>query len=238
MKLLDYCLLVCLFAMRVQPKPQITKLFPVEELLAYQQQANNITRPLVDRFLRKLRTTYDLVFHQPDNTSHVEKILTKSVPGPDLRTLRLFWANQIKQDNYTDLKYPNDTFLDHVKSLLVPKDHENNRNASGLQKDSSLETKSTIKASGTSGSHASSNRTRTLLNNRLNDVQSLGLLELQNEEVPYAKSEVEIVTPVTTIKLSTTVGQHLIDWLGSIFGLTYSIYAKLSAGACSNKTTH
>lgn len=224
-----------LFVMRVQPKPQITKLFPVEELLAYQQQANNITKPLVDKFLGKLRTTYDLVFRQSDNTSYVEKILAKSAPSPDLHSLRLFWANQIKQDNYTDLKYPNNTFLEHVKSLSIPKDYENKQNASGLQKESS-EVKSTINANRNNGSP---NKTKTLHNDRLNDVQPLGLLELQNEEEPEAKTEVEIVTPGTTIRLSTTVGQHLIEWLGSIFGLTYSIYSKLSTAVCGHeKTTH
>ncbi|XP_032683490.1 uncharacterized protein LOC116849929 [Odontomachus brunneus] len=237
MKLLEsYCLLVCLFATRVQPRPQITKLFPVEELLAYHEQANNITKPLVDKFLGKLRTTYDLIFRQAGNTS-LEKILTKS--ASDLQSLRLHWANQINQGNYTDLKYPNDTFLDHVKSLSIPKHHENQRNASGLQKDSSVKIKSTIERNGNNRNLASSSKTKTLNDNRLNDVQPLGLLELQDEEVPDARADVEIVTPGTTIRLSTTVGQQLIEWLGSIFGLTYSIYTKLSSAACGHeKATH
>lgn len=206
----------------------------MEELLAYHQQANNITKPLVDKFLEKLRTTYDLVFRQAGNTSHVEKILTKG--ASDLQSLKLHWANQINQVNFTDLKYPNDTFLDHVKSLSIPKNHENQRNASGLQKDSSVKVKSTIERNGNNGNLASSNRTKTLNDNRLNDVQPL---ELQDEEVPDARADVEIVTPGTTIRLSTTVGQHLIEWLGSIVGLTYNIYTKLSSAACGHeKATH
>lgn len=224
--------------MKVQPKPQITKLFPVEELSAYHQQANNITKPLVDKFLGKLRTTYDLVFRQPGNISHVEKILTKSTSSPDLQSLRVLWADQINQNNYTDLKYPNDTFLDHVKSLSIPK-NQNQRNVSDLQKELSIELNSTIERNGNNESLASSNQTKTLNDNPLNDIQSLELLELQDEKVPHVETEVEIVTPGTTIRLSTTLGQHLIEWLGSIFGLTYSIYAKLSAAACGHENaTH
>lgn len=215
----------------MQSKSQITKLFPVEELLAYHQQAHNITKPLVDKFLGKLRTTYDLVFRQFDNTSRAEKILMKG--APDLQALRQFWANQIKQDNFTDLKYPNDTFLDHVKSLSTPKDPEN---TSGFeQRDTSVKVKSTIEANKNNGSRASFNKTRTLNDDRSNDVQPLELLMLQDEEAPDAKAEVEIVTPGTTIRLSTTVGQHLIEWLGSILSLTYSVYSKLSAAACGHE---
>ncbi|EFN82652.1 uncharacterized protein LOC105184940 [Harpegnathos saltator] len=235
MKLLGYCLLLCLFATRVQPKPQITKLFPVEELLTYRQQANNITNQLVDKFLGKLRTTYDLVLRQY-NTSHVEKNLIKGTLSPDLQPFRLFWINQIKQDNYTDLQYPNNTFLEHVKSLSVPKDEENKMNTNSLQKEPSIEVKSATKVSANNRSLTSSNQTKTLFDDRLNDVQSLKLLELQDEEVSDARAEVEIVTPGTTVRLSTTVGQHLLEWLSSIFGLTYNIYTKLSTAACSQAT--
>jgi len=69
-----------------------------------------------------------------------------------------------------------------------------------------------------------------------NDIQPLGQLELQDEELDK-KNEVEIVTPETT--LPTTVSHHLLQWLGSLLGLTYSIYSKLSSIACGNeKPTH
>jgi len=211
----------------------------VEGLAAYHKQFNNTTKSL-DKFWEKLRTTYNFVFHQPNNTSNVEKILTKNAPNSNLQTLRLIWADTLKADNYTNLKYPNNTFLDQVKSLSTIKNHANKTNLSSL-KDSSVEIKATIETnedvSSTSSNEKNTNKTKILPDDDwFNDIQPLGQLELQDEELDK-KNEVEIVTPETT--LPTTVSHHLLQWLGSLFGLTYSIYSKLSSIACGNeKLTH
>lgn len=242
---INYRYILQLFATRVQPKPQITKLFPVEGLIANYRQANNITNHL-DKFLGKLRATYNLVFRQPGNTSNIEKLLAKDASDPDLRAVKLIWANQTKLDDYTNLKYPDNSFLDHVKSLSIPKDYESKANTSSLDKDSTVEIKSTIEAN--TGDNAnlpnfdkeeesSSNKTETLNDDDwLNDIQILEQLELQDEE-ENKKKDVGIVTSKTTLQLPATVGRHMIEWLGSLFGFTYNIYAKLSGTVCNQKAT-
>lgn len=223
-----------LFATIARSKPQITKLFPVDEVVAYHQQASNITSPF-DKFFGKLRATYNFVFPQSDNSSNVERILTKGASKPNLQALRRIWANQIKLDDYANFKYPNDSFLDHVKSLSVLKGNESEVNPSELE-DSSVEIKSTIKADGNNVNLAnvkSFNKTNTLEEDWFNDIQPLEPLELQDEK--QTDKDVEIVTPGKTYQLPTTVGRHLIEWLGSLFGFTYSIYTKLSGATCGNE---
>lgn len=220
----------------MQPKPETTKLFPIEGLEAYHKQLSNATKSL-DKFWQKLRTTYNFVFRQPDNTSNVEKVVAKNALDPNLQALRLIWADMLKADNYTNLKYPNNSFLDQVKSLWTLK-NDSKANSSRLEKDSS-EIKTMIKTNekNVSSNKRNFNKTKTLPDDDwFNDIQPLGQLELQDEELDK-KNEVEIVTPETT--LPTTVGRHLLEWLGTLFGFTYSIYTKLSNAACGNeKVTH
>lgn len=213
--------------MRVQSKPQITKLFPVEGLVAYQKQLSNATKPL-EKFFGKLRATYNFVFHQPDNTSYIEKILGKSA-NPDLQSLRIIWTDTTKTDNFTNLKYPNNTLFDQVKSLSMLQNRENKTNSSSFE-NNSTEIKSTIKinatknASRTSSSEKSLNKIKTLPNDDLfNDIEPLGQLELQDE----LDDKVEITT-----SKPTTLGNHLAEWLQSFFSLTSGIYAKLTGVVC------
>ncbi|XP_066585373.1 uncharacterized protein [Prorops nasuta] len=83
--------LLCIFSMKTQGKPQITKLFPVQEIIAYGQQLNE-TGPL-DKLFGKLRATYNFVFHKVDNTSNVEKILANNA-DPGLEALKSIWSKQ------------------------------------------------------------------------------------------------------------------------------------------------
>ncbi|KAG7206126.1 hypothetical protein KM043_003519 [Ampulex compressa] len=168
--ILGYCLL-CLFASRAHSKPQITKLFPVQELIDHHQQVGNEVKPL-DKFLGKLRATYDFVFRKPENTSNVEKILMKDDPDPDLEAFRLIWS---------DDKRARMELLDAGPMATTTEDW-------------------------------------------FNDVQPLMPLELQEEG---KEDGVEVITPATTLQLPATLGRHLIEWLGSLLGLTYSVYAKL-----------
>lgn len=207
----------------------------MEGLAAYHEKFNNTTKS-VDKFWEKLRTTYNFVFPPSNNTSNVEKILTKNASDSNSQSLRLIWADTLKADNYTSLKYPSNTFLDQVKSLSTLTNRDSKANLSNLKKDSSVEIKAMIKPNGNnvSANKKSSNKTKILPDDDwFNDIQPLGQLELQDEELDK-KNEVEIVTPGTT-----TVGRNLLEWLGTLFGLTYSIYGKLSSVACGNeKPTH
>lgn len=227
-----------LFLTRVQSKPQITKLFPVEGLTAYHKQLSNITAPL-EKFLGKLRTTYNFVFHQSDNTSNVEKILAKNASNPDFQTSKIIHIGSIKSNDYTNLKYPNNSWLDQVKSLSLLKEYVS-KNSNNIEKNANtsiLEIKPKIKADKNKvhlTEEKISNNTKMLPDDDwFNDIQPLGQLELQDEELDK-KNEVEIVTPGTTVQLPTTVGRQLVEWLGSFFGLTYSIYTKLTGVVCGN----
>ncbi|XP_011863117.1 PREDICTED: uncharacterized protein LOC105559445 [Vollenhovia emeryi] len=224
MKLLGYCLL-CLFATRVQPKPQVTKLFP-EGLAPYHKQFNSTTQS-VDKFWDKLRTTYKLVFRQLGNTSDAEKVLAKNAPDTNLQALRLIWADTLKADNYTNLKYPSNSFLDQVKSLSILKKNDSKAKASNLE-GSTFEIKAT--SENRTNVTSSSNKIKSLPDDDwFNDIQPLGQLELQDDELDK-KNEVEIVKTGTT-----TAVYHLLEWLGSLFGFTYSVYSKLSGVACGNE---
>lgn len=227
-----------LFATRVQPKAQITKLFPVDGLAAYHKQFNSTTKS-VDKFWEKLRVTYNFVFRQPNNTSNasnVEKILAKTAPDSNLQSLRLIWADTLKADNYTNLRYPNNSFLEQIKSLSALKNRDGKAKSNNLARDSTVKIKATVKTNEddvTSTSSDIKGFNKTLPDDDwFNDIRPLEELELQDEELDK-KNEVEIVTP------TTSVGHHLLEWLGSLFGLTYSIYTKLSNAACGNeKVTH
>ncbi|XP_072749722.1 uncharacterized protein [Anoplolepis gracilipes] len=241
MKLLGYCLF-CLLAARIQSKPQITKLFPVEG--THQKQLSNTTKSL-EKFLGTIRATYNFIFHQTNNTNNIEKILAKNASTSDLQPFKLIWPDPIQTDKYANLpdKYPNNSFLDQIKSLSTLKNYENKVNSSNLEKESSVKIATTIKTNekiemnSTSSGEKSSNKIETLPDDDwFNDIQPLEQLELQDDEI-NKKDEVEIVTIRTDDKTlqSPRVGHQLFEWLGSLFGFTHNIYAKLSGAACGNE---
>lgn len=208
----------------------------------YQKQLSNTTntKPL-EKFWGKLRATYNFIFGQT-NTNNVEKILMKDTPASDLQALKLIWTDTIKTDKYTNLptKYPNNSFLDQIKSLSALKNYENKANSSNLEKKSSVTIATTIKSnerneSSMSFDEKTSNKTDTLPDDDwFNDVQPLEQLELQDEEI-NKKNEVEIVTVKTTSQSPSKVGYQLVEWLGFLFGLTRNIYTKLTGAACGNE---
>lgn len=117
------------------------------------------------------------------------------------------------------------------------KNYEDKTNSRNLEKESSVKI-ATIKANernvnSMSSDEKSSNKTETLPDDWFNDIQPLEQLELQDEEI-NKKNEVEIVTTRTTLQ-SPRVGHQLFEWLGSLFGLTHNIYAKLSSTFCGNE---
>jgi len=178
---------------------------------------------------------YNFVFRQAGNADKVERILPKgATSNSDKQALRLIWSNPTQENDYVSLKYPERDLLDQVISLSTL-DNRKMKTDSSPAKNLSVEMKSMMKTSGTnvSSSEKSSNKTTTLSDDWSKDVQPLEQLELQDEELDN-KNEVEIVTPGMTLQLPTTVGRQLIEWFGSLFGLTYRIYTKLSGAACSS----
>ncbi|XP_076231440.1 uncharacterized protein LOC143177435 [Calliopsis andreniformis] len=186
--------LFCFFETRVQSKPQITKLFPVQEAIEYHQRVSNEMKPL-DKFLGKLRATYDFVFRKPENTSNVERILAKDAPNANLQAANLLWSDRIQP---------------------ISRNSENTHGTEG-----------------------------TLLTMQdedwVNDVQPLDHLEplepldMENE-MGDKNRDVEIITPKTSFQLPATLSRHLVDWLGSLLGITYGVYSKLARAIYSNNT--
>nr|XP_033333026.1 uncharacterized protein LOC117224317 isoform X1 [Megalopta genalis] len=84
----------------VRSKPQITKLFPVQESVDQHQPSGNETKPL-DRFLGKLRATYDFVFRKPEDTGNVERILAKNGQDLDVDALKAIWSNRMSEEERT-----------------------------------------------------------------------------------------------------------------------------------------
>lgn len=76
----------------------------------------------------------------------------------------------------------------------------------------------------------------------VNDIQTLDRLEplepleLEDEVGNNRDREVEIVTPRTSFQFPVTLSRHLVDWLGSLLGITYGIYSKLARLIYSNNT--
>ncbi|XP_076645003.1 uncharacterized protein LOC143354632 isoform X2 [Halictus rubicundus] len=189
--------LLCLLAGTARSKPQITKLFPVQEAVEHPQRAMNETRPL-DRLLGKLRATYDFVFRNPENTSNVEKILSKDASDPDVDALKTIWSNRMPDENpVKKIEVPEKTRHEHVFRLM------NDDWANDIQP--------------------------------VDQLEPLGPLEFEDEEGDK-KSEVEFITPRPSLQFPVTISRHLVDWLGSLLGITYGVYSKLARAIYSNTT--
>lgn len=196
--------------MKVHSRPQITKLLPVEELMTQQQpqqnqeqqQTSDKVKPL-DKFLGKLRATYNFVFRKPDNTSNVERILAKDAPNPDVEALKFIWTdpmNEEKQENKTNIgKLSESPLYNGKKLMIVMNDQEWQNDIPSLD-----------------------------------DVEPLGPLEIENTSKDL---DVEIVTPGTSLQLPVTLSRQLVEWLGSLLGLTYGVYSKLARAIHSTDNT-
>ncbi|XP_012273672.1 uncharacterized protein LOC105696080 [Orussus abietinus] len=192
------CYMFCILLMGAQSRPEITRLFPVKELIAYHEQTNN-TKPL-DKLLGKLRTTYNFVFRKPENTSNIEKILKKDAPDPYLAAIRLIWAN---------------TGASAAKNLPGLKRIENKSFKEDLTEANILPT-----------AHGTSKETTPTISNDdwLNDLEPLEPLEIQDD----IDEDVETVNMPPTFELPVTLGRHLLEWLSSLLGLTFGVYTKVS----------
>lgn len=70
----------------------------------------------------------------------------------------------------------------------------------------------------------------------LEDLEPLEPLELQDEVENDRDREVEIITPRTAFQFPVTLSRHLVDWLGSLLGITYGVYSKLARAIYTNNT--
>lgn len=68
-------------------------------------------------------------------------------------------------------------------------------------------------------------------------LEPLEPLELDDEVENENDREIEIVTPRNTFEFPITLSRHLVDWLGSLLGITYGIYSKLTRAIYNNNTT-
>lgn len=208
---LGYCLLLCLLLTRVQTKPQITKLFPIEEIPTNDHRESNNETRLFDKLLGKLRSTYNFVFHKTDdnanNKTNVKKISFDKTPNSNLETYKFNWNN------------PN---LKLTKQVENPKEEE----------------------------PVYQTRIQTLYdaprNDRFDELQPLESLEPlmpldfneeENENI-NKNDEVEFVTPATNSNFSATLGRHFVEWLGSLLGISYGIYAKFTRAIHNNNTLY
>lgn len=177
--------------MRVRSKPQITRLYPIQETIERDQQMDTEMKPL-DKLLGKLRATYNFVFRKPENTSNVEKILAKDAPDPDVQTLKSIWLNRME------------------RYRRINEDTEKSRERTYLSDD-----------------------------DWVNDIQPLDRLEpleFDEEETGDKNRDVEFVTPRNGFQLPVTLSRHLVDWLGSLLGITYGVYSKLARAIYTNNT--
>ncbi|XP_076294629.1 uncharacterized protein LOC143215906 isoform X2 [Lasioglossum baleicum] len=189
--------LLCLLAGTARSKPQITKLFPVQEPVEYPQRPSNETKPL-DRLLGKLRATYDFVFRKPENASNVEKIRLKEASDPDVDALKTIWSNRMPEENSVKkIEVPEKPRHEHVFRLM------NDDWANDIQP--------------------------------LDQLEPLGPLEFEDEEGDK-KTEVEFITPKPSLQFPVTISRHLVDWLGSLLGITYGVYSKLARAIYTNTT--
>lgn len=70
----------------------------------------------------------------------------------------------------------------------------------------------------------------------LDHLEPLEPLELEDEIENNKDREVEIVTPRTSFQFPATLNRHLVNWLGSLLGITYGVYSKLARAIYSNNT--
>ncbi|KOC65296.1 hypothetical protein WH47_09875 [Habropoda laboriosa] len=73
--------------------------------------------------------------------------------------------------------------------------------------------------------------------NHIQPLEPLEPLELE-EEMEFDKNrDVEVITPRNNFQFPVTISRHLVDWLGSLLGITYGVYSKLARALSNNNTT-
>ncbi|KAK0176781.1 hypothetical protein PV328_000886 [Microctonus aethiopoides] len=202
------CVVFCLLPRELKSMPQqITKLIPIEDWIAFKSRTNDV-KPL-DKFLGKLRATYDFVFQKPDNDSNVEKILSedKSENIEVESSEKLIKSNSQTKNNISEIidnkKQINDVNNINVELFLI--------NNITTTKPSSI-------------SRISKD------NEWLDDIdetpEPLSELEIIGDE--NIDRSVEVTTQQMGFQLPIAVARAFAKWLGSILGFTRGAYLKLT----------
>lgn len=182
--------------LRVESKPQITKLFPISEETSDPPQRSNNDTKLLDKLFGKLQATYNFVFRKPENMSNVEKILAKDTPDSDIEALKVIWSNRMQSNSKEDSNKSQPKGIMYLAA--------NDEWVNDIQP--------------------------------LDHLEPLEPLELEDEIENNKDREVEIVTPRTSFQFPATLNRHLVNWLGSLLGITYGVYSKLARAIYSNNT--
>ncbi|XP_044017987.1 dual specificity mitogen-activated protein kinase kinase 1-like, partial [Aphidius gifuensis] len=113
-KIINFGLLVTTVFMltSLTDSSQITKLVPVEEWIAFKHNTRNV-KP-IDKFIGKLRATYDFVFHKNDNISNIEKLLAnETIKNNNDESYKLANKN-LQNNNIINNENVNDKILDKL----------------------------------------------------------------------------------------------------------------------------
>lgn len=186
---------------------QITKLIPIEDWIAFNRRTNDV-KPL-DKFLGKLRATYDFVFQKPDNVSNVEKILSED----KLENIEVESSEKLIKST-SQMKNNIGEIIDNKKQI----NDVNNINVELFL----INNITTIKPS--SISRISKD------NEWLDDIdetpEPLSELEIIGDE--NIDRSVEVTTQQMGFQLPIAVARAFAKWLGSILGFTRGAYLKLT----------
>lgn len=186
--------------MELEASPQVTKFAPVEDWIAFKRRTSDI-KPL-DKFLGKLRATYDFVFHKPENVSNVEKILTKDKPvDPEIESNKFILPNSPVTDKPVDEKEEVTETSMYVE--LLP--------------DEIMPTK-----------ESSISRVATDWLDEIEVPEPLSELEILNDNDDDIDASVETVTPRSSFALPAALAKAFIRWLSSIIGFTQGPYLKIT----------
>ncbi|XP_015108723.1 uncharacterized protein LOC107035689 [Diachasma alloeum] len=189
-----------IFQIELEASPQITKFAPVEDWIAFKRRTSDI-KPL-DKFLGKLRATYDFVFHKPENVSNVGKILSSDKPKEtDTKPYKFILSNSHVTDDSASEK-------EEVTESPVYVE---------LLGDEVMSTK-----------ESSISRVATDWADEVETVEPLSELELLNDNDDDIDRPGDTVNPQTSFELSAAVARAFLRWLSSIIGFTHGAYLKIT----------
>ncbi|XP_034938132.1 uncharacterized protein [Chelonus insularis] len=197
-----FCVILFTLLIELRALPQITKLIPLEDWIAFKNRTSNIN-PL-DKFLGKLRATYDFVFHKPDNITNVKKILMENKSEPIIDNTEKIIMSTLSIIG--DIIYNNNqrkTSNDSVYLELLPEENIIPTKVSSISRISKD-------------------------NKWLDEIEVQEPLSeeeaIDDEDIDRS---VEIVTPKPGFQLSAAVAQAFGKWLASILRFTREAYSKL-----------
>ncbi|XP_063987973.1 uncharacterized protein LOC135168057 [Diachasmimorpha longicaudata] len=186
-----------IFQIELEASPQITKFAPVEDWIAFKRRTSDI-KPL-DKFLGKLRATYDFVFQKPENVSNVGKILSTGRPKEtDTEPYKFILSNSQETDHSANEKEGAEipVYVELLGEEVMPKESSISRVATDWADVEAVEPLSEFE----------------LLNDNEDDID-------KSEET--GKSQ-------TSFELPAAVARAFLRWLSSIILFTQGAYLKIT----------